>query len=167
MTFLVVISFMIRCTSIIGFAPIVLIKIFEDKSLYTYVQAGLFIAIPTFILLIAIDSYYYECFTFVPYNFLQQNIVENVSAQFGVSPVYYYFTYSFPHFLNLLYPISMSAIAYNIYSTLENRQFPYMPMFWLTYISVFSAIGHKEDRFLLPLMPIIFLLSANFIVTSP
>ena len=80
MTFLVVISFMIRCTSIIGFVPIVLIKLVEDRSLYAYIKAACFIAIPTFVLLITIDSYYYETFTFVPLNFLMKNIVENISA---------------------------------------------------------------------------------------
>lgn len=78
-TFLIVVSFMIRITSPIGFILIYIIKMFREKLILNTIMAAAIIAGPTFCLLIAIDSYFYDQLTIVPYNFYIVNIVNKVS----------------------------------------------------------------------------------------
>jgi hypothetical protein len=78
-TFIITAAFMVRCTSPIGFALLVIIKIFKEKCFISFLVSGVAIAIPTLTLCVAMDSYYYESFTFVPYNFLKKNILESIS----------------------------------------------------------------------------------------
>lgn len=59
-TLLIVVSFMMRCTSISGFLLLVLYKIFKEKALCAFLQAGFLVAIPTMILLVAFDTSYYS-----------------------------------------------------------------------------------------------------------
>ena len=83
-TFLVTMSFMMRCTSIIGWIPLVIYKMYQNKGIKVFVISGIVVAIPSFLLFILGDSLYYGQFTFVPFNFIYKNIIEDISSSFGV-----------------------------------------------------------------------------------
>ena len=68
--FVAVLSFMIRCTSVIGWIPLVLYKVVVQGSFCAFFLSGLIVGLPALCLFIAIDSIYYEDITFVAYNFL-------------------------------------------------------------------------------------------------
>lgn len=69
-------------------------------------MAAVYFALPLTGLFIYIDSTIYGEFTLASLNFLQKNIVEDISSKFGVSPPYYYLTDTIPFALGLaVYPL--------------------------------------------------------------
>lgn len=72
------------------------------------------VACPSLMLFIAIDSYYYGQYTFVPLNFIQKNLYENVSEWFGVSPPTEYLTKTFPYALNIFIVFVLFGIVNNL-----------------------------------------------------
>lgn len=58
-TLLIVVSFMMRCTSISGFILLVLYKIIKEKAWCAFIKSGFLVAIPCIILLVAFDTSYY------------------------------------------------------------------------------------------------------------
>ena len=82
MTSCITIAFLIRSSSIIGWFPLALIKIFYADSilcsfynLSAITKAGLFIAVPMILFSICLDSYYYGTLAFPQFSFLYVNIV--------------------------------------------------------------------------------------------
>ena len=69
-----------------------------------------------------------------------------------------------PNCLNLFAYIFYLSILYNINRLRISFKFPHILVLILTYIIVFSYIPHKEDRFLLPVFPFIFLLISSFVL---
>lgn len=78
-TFIMTIAFMIRCTSPIGFVVLIAYKIYKEKCFISFLISAVAIALPTLCLCVALDTYYYNKLTFVPYNFLEKNILESIS----------------------------------------------------------------------------------------
>jgi hypothetical protein len=70
-----VVSFMMRCTSPIGFFFLIIYKIIHEKAFFTFLLAGVIVAVPAFLACFGIDSYFYGKLTFVPLNFYIVNIV--------------------------------------------------------------------------------------------
>lgn len=58
-TLLIVVSFMMRCTSPIGFIFLIIYKLLKEKNLQSFMISGLLIAIPSMILIVALETYYY------------------------------------------------------------------------------------------------------------
>ena len=57
--FCLAIALGIRNTSIVGWAPLLVYKMFEKKAILTFIEVALCVALPTIILTILIDSIYY------------------------------------------------------------------------------------------------------------
>lgn len=53
------VAFMMRNTSLIGWAPMFAIKMLQQKSITQYLKATFLVAVPTMSVLVAIDSHYY------------------------------------------------------------------------------------------------------------
>jgi hypothetical protein len=60
--------------------------------------------------------------------------------------------------------ILVLAIANNFHESWEKKEFPHFLVLVTTYLAVFSSIPHKEDRFLLPIYPFLFLILSQFMV---
>jgi phosphatidylinositol glycan class B len=122
------------------------------------------VALPTLVLFISIDSFYYGELTFVPYNFLYKNLVENISGnKFGVSPATDYLIKTFPLVFNFMVIFVFAAIYNNIKESRQTKQFPSLLVIIIAYTFTFSMIPHKEDRFLMPILPFVFLILGDFI----
>jgi hypothetical protein len=50
---------MMRNTSPVGWIPLILLKIIRDNSFFPFLISGIFIAVPTILLCIYLDSLYY------------------------------------------------------------------------------------------------------------
>jgi hypothetical protein len=85
-TLIMVASFMIRCTSPIGWVILVFYKLIKERSFCAFFKSGLLIGLPSLGLFILVDSMYYGEYTFAPYNFMYVNVVQKVSEKYGVSP---------------------------------------------------------------------------------
>ena len=63
MTFAITLGFLIRSSSLIGWVPLAFFKIFSTKDVFSntvaILAAGVFVAVPTVIISICMDSYFY------------------------------------------------------------------------------------------------------------
>lgn len=102
----------------------------------------------------AVDSFFYGCFTVSWWNFLQWNIVNGVSSHYGRESPLYHLSRSLPLMLN-------TNVFYWLIGILSGKR-----NFWLLstgaiYVLLSSLQGHKETRFLAPLMPLLVAFTAR------
>ena len=162
------VSFMIRNTSPIGWPPLLLLKIIYDRSLIPVLLAGIFVFVPVLGFSICLDSFYYgfEDFPVVTaFNFVKANLAEGLSKYFGTDPSHFYIIAVMPLFFTVAYPSVIGSFYVYARDSLKGgfKEKPYMLILTVTYLIVFSAIEHKEPRFLLPIMPFCFLMLGYFI----
>ncbi|MDI9358243.1 MAG: hypothetical protein QM528_04810 [Phycisphaerales bacterium] len=114
---------------------------------------------------VILDSWYYGHWVCTIWQYFDQNIIQHKAANFGVYPWWYYFTATF---IQAVPPFSLfiiaAAIAYLCY-------YPRSVYTWiaLPFIIVHILIGHKELRFLFPLLnilPIVFIFTLEQWVTK-
>jgi phosphatidylinositol glycan class B len=95
-----------------------------------------------------IDSWFYNSITITPYNYFYKNIVESVSSNYGVSPWYYYiYEIIYSPYLFVGLPLCFALVFFFIKKTRNRYTWILIP-----FILVHSFIGHKEIRFLFPLI---------------
>jgi hypothetical protein len=111
-TALMTASLMIRCTAPLGWVPLILYKIFVKKSMVAFIKSGIIIAIPSLVIMTIIDSMYYGKITFVPYTFMYKNLVENISASYGISPPLFYLTSAIPYAMKSAIPLFVLAMLF-------------------------------------------------------
>lgn len=94
-----------------------------------------------------IDYWGYGNYTFTPWNYYYQNIVNKMAAGFGVSPWYYYFTKTLTKGIP---PISLFYIIPFFWIWIKK---PMSLFTWVTlpYLIIHSIVGHKELRFIFAL----------------
>ncbi|CAL2033524.1 unnamed protein product [Caenorhabditis brenneri] len=108
------------------------------------------VSLPILIGTSVIDSWAYGKPTIPLWNFLQFNVVQGGSALFGVHPWHWYIVSGIPAVLTVqTIPIIVGLLGPNIFRP------SLLPFFATTfYIAVHSLLPHKEQRFLLPIIPL-------------
>ena len=103
-----------------------------------------------------LDVSFYGKFCFTPYNYFYANIVEGKAASFGTSPWWYYIA-----ILAALTVPLLSLFLFGLFAkSLANYKNPYaMAMFF--FVVGHSLVGHKEERFVFPVMFFIVYLAAE------
>ena len=101
------------------------------------------------------DFWFYENWVFTPWQYFKQNIINDVAASFGTSPWYFYFE----GFMKGPGRIAGPFIIFSFIYFLIKK--PKSQLMWLIipFIVCHSLIGHKELRFMFPLVfliPVIF-----------
>ena len=114
-------------------------------------------ALPVFILSLIIDTLYFGRLTLPLYNFLEFNVLTGGSAHFGVHSWHWYFSSGLPSVLTVqLIPVVL-GIAHPLRPTL-------LPLMASLFYTIFhSFLPHKEQRFLLPLIPLLCLYAGPFL----
>jgi GPI mannosyltransferase 3 len=104
----------------------------------------------------ATDYWLYHDWVFAPYNYFAQNIVEDKAAGFGVSPWWWYFT-EMP--VLLLPPVSVLLF---VFMGVGIKRSPQHVFVWclVPFVIGHSLVGHKESRFLFPMIFPMFYLAA-------
>jgi phosphatidylinositol glycan class B len=100
------------------------------------------------------DKWYYGEWTFTAWNYLDQNILQNKVSSFGIEPWWYYLE---TFFIQGIPPFSLLFILAIVLLIIFKRK---SPITWaiFPFLLVHFMIGHKEMRFLSPiigLLPII------------
>ncbi len=97
---------------------------------------------------IAIDSWFYGKFTLSTLNYFTQNIVEDKVSNYGISPWWYYITNTIEDGFVFLGLLSIAAFLILLFKAPKNI------LVWsiLPFILIHSLIGHKESRFLFPII---------------
>ncbi len=96
------------------------------------------------------DTWGYGRLTFTPWNYVRVNLLEGVAASFGKDPFFGYL-YLLP--ANALAPV---VVLLMITGALFMWRFPWHAFTWTTvpYVALHCLIGHKEERFMFPLLGI-------------
>lgn len=114
--------------------------------------------IPVFIELL-VDRWFYGDWAIAAWNYFKVNIIEGKVSQFGINPWWYYFK---EIFFKAIPPFSIFIVINTIVFWIC---FPRHVVTWVTvpFILVHSIIGHKDIRFLFPLVNILpFVLVVSF-----
>ena len=165
LTVLITISFIMRNTSIVPWLIPMAYKVFVHKTLMKFLFWGFAVAIPIIVISVAWDSYYYGGLTFTALNFLNFNVLSGQSKHFGInSPFNYVLIYPLIQMMTL-YPFLILGLVQDLIYHLKNKAFPLLSMIFWPYVFVLSLIGHKENRFMLPLFQICWILTAFSIVS--
>ncbi|PIC46992.1 hypothetical protein B9Z55_006487 [Caenorhabditis nigoni] len=109
------------------------------------------VALPILTITVMIDSWAYGKPTIPLWNFLQFNVVQGGSSLFGVHPWHWYITSGAPAVLTVqLLPIFIGIVGPSIFRP------TLLPLIaTVFYITVHSLLPHKEQRFLLPIIPLL------------
>ncbi|EGV65301.1 glycosylphosphatidylinositol anchor biosynthesis [Yamadazyma tenuis] len=101
-----------------------------------------------------LDRLFYGFYTFVLYNFVEFNVIRNLSVFYGSSPWHFHIFQSIPIILTTYLPFFVHAVwKFKLYRDI-------LGLVCMSTLLLFSCIGHKEFRFIYPLMPIFLLYSA-------
>jgi GPI mannosyltransferase 3 len=113
-------------------------------------------------LLFTLDSAYYRAPTFTPLNFLRVN-ASSVSLFYGSAPWHYYSTQALPLLAGPALPFVLHGAYLAFMHGPGHHQLLVYTVVWT--IAVFSFAGHKEWRFLHPLVPMMHLLAARSLIS--
>ncbi|NCX95618.1 MAG: hypothetical protein EBX41_04270, partial [Chitinophagia bacterium] len=147
--FLAVCVLFIRLQFAFAFLPIAFVLLFRNKTPlagWGSLIAGAIVAVGC---CTAIDYWLYGCYTCTPYNYFDQNILQNKAAGFGTMPAWWYIT----EFIGKgVPPISIGLLVLYVLGTAKQIKHP-LAQITLFFILGHCAIGHKEMRFLYPVLP--------------
>eukprot|EP00397_Hematodinium_sp_SG-2012_P031515 GEMP01033469.1.p1 GENE.GEMP01033469.1~~GEMP01033469.1.p1 ORF type:complete len:445 (+),score=61.29 GEMP01033469.1:193-1527(+) len=121
----------------------------------TFIVTTLFVTIPLILgCNIALDSWAYERWTFVPYNFVKFNLLDNMSGLYGTHHRFWYLTEGVTVTLMTFLPFTLLEMYHMVrnHRTLTSTNDRTVALFAVAavlYTSVLSMAAHKEHRFLL------------------
>ncbi|PVF98864.1 hypothetical protein CPB86DRAFT_704237 [Serendipita vermifera] len=133
----------------------------QEGATKTYIRDSLiFCRIPALLLILGSDSLYFDRLTFTPLNFVRVNL-SSVSLFYGGNPWHYYLTQAIP----ILLTTSLPSFVHGIYLTIRNNPNPPRNLRALRTLLnlvvwtliIYSLAGHKEWRFIHPLLPMMHL----------
>lgn len=112
--------------------------------------------------LFTLDSLYYHKPTFTPLNFLLTNL-SSVSLFYGSNPWHYYLTQGLP----ILCTTALPFVLLGMWSALTSKgpialRTMFMTIVWT--IGIYSTAGHKEWRFIHPILPLLHVFAAKSLV---
>jgi phosphatidylinositol glycan class B len=125
------------------------------------------------LLSILVDRFYYQIWSFPPLNFLQFNVVQSLSIFYGNNDWHYYLSQGYPLLLTTALPFALVGIynalqntaTFDTPSTTSTTVLSQLASVCLMVPLAFSAISHKEVRFIYPLLPALHILSAPPLTT--
>ncbi|KAL5548873.1 hypothetical protein UlMin_004104 [Ulmus minor] len=98
-----------------------------------------------------LDHWMYGSWILVPLNFLKFNFLSSGGDYYGTHPWHWYFTQGFTVMLFTFLPFSVAGI-------LHSKQWKLSGLIaWV--VGLYSTLGHKEFRFVLPVLPIALIFS--------
>lgn len=101
--------------------------------------------------------------TFTPLNFLLTNL-SNVSLFYGHAPWHYYLLQGLPILLNVLFPSFIIGARQIIRDGQWHEKLMLSLIGWTVF--VYSLLGHKEWRFLHPILPIMLIVATKHLVVQ-
>ncbi|KAL5533101.1 GPI10 [Sanghuangporus sanghuang] len=154
-------SCLVRPTSAILWAFLAVELCWRSRSNKKYLEVLFTTALITAGFVILIDSLYFGRVTFTPLNFIRTNL-SSVSLFYGQAPWHYYLTQGLPILLNICLP-SFVFGSWSVFKRGLRHQRTLLALIVWT-IFIYSLLGHKEWRFLHPILPLMIILSAKSLV---
>jgi phosphatidylinositol glycan class B len=142
-------AFEFRFQAGVAVAGMLLWLLVHDRDRWRTVATVVAGMVPPLVLGFLVDAWGYGAPEIVPWRYLAVNLLEGKAASFGTSP---FLAYTW--FLAGLFPPFGLALLLGL--GLLWWRFPRHLLTWATlpFVAVHSAIGHKEIRFLFPVLPL-------------
>ena len=102
----------------------------------------------------------HEKVVIAPWNFFKINFMQKVGSQYGVEPWNYYLTHTILPLLNISSVLIVGGIRQ---SSKQNRSSRIYLLSTLWTITLLSTLAHKEQRFLLPVFPLLLCYGADYL----
>jgi phosphatidylinositol glycan class B len=147
------------------------------------IRGGRLVAV---VLLTAIDSLYYGRLTFTPIAFFKRNVLESISIFYGQSPVHFYFSSALPFISATTLPYTLHGIHSALVESPRRGGFDSQTRRWygrqgesdpaalkttvqvaVFFVVAMSFLGHKEVRFLQPIVPLLHIFEGYALSSLP
>lgn len=124
-------------------------------------------------LVVVIDSLYYGQMTFTPIAFFKRNVLESISLFYGQSPLHFYLSSALPFICWTTLPYTLYGLFksmtqsqiegfdphsrkwFGFYGESDPKGLKTLAQVIMFFIASMSLLGHKEVRFLQPIVPIL------------
>jgi phosphatidylinositol glycan class B len=164
--FCLAVSMGIRNTSIMGWVPLLVFKMFQKRAIVAFILTAVLVALPTLGLSVLIDSVYYGQLTITAYNFFLVNVFKNLSAEFGTHRTWIFFDQFLPEAFGYTLILLFFSVHYAVKASWNRRQIPYVLIFTAINLAILSSLDHKEGRFMLPVFPYFFIMMGDFLASK-
>ncbi|KAL1505327.1 hypothetical protein ABEB36_004918 [Hypothenemus hampei] len=162
---IIAVLFVIRPTSAIIWLPLCCFHIATSQRTAFRLIETKYIPIGLFVLTIftIVDSFAHGSFIVTPFNFLKVNVFQNIASNYGVQPWHWYLSSGLPAVLGIqILPFILAVIV--VLKTRHNHPNELAILGTIVFsITLLSFLGHKEFRFLLPLLPMMLFVSSRFL----
>jgi len=135
----------------------------QPQHIFSVIFDAFFIGSSTILMTVLLDSMYYGTVTFTPLNFVRTNL-SSVSLFYGSSPWHYYLSQAIPILCTTTLPFVLRGAWLATYSPSSALKIMLGLLAWT--IGVYSLAGHKEWRFLHPLLPVMNVFAAKALVDA-
>ncbi|CAA7407566.1 unnamed protein product [Spirodela intermedia] len=150
----------VRPTSAITWLYLGIWEFVKADDRYKFLFLEVFpIGILVLVLSCMLDWLMYGSLVFVPLNFLKFNLLSSGGDYYGTHKWHWYFTQGFPAMLLTFLPFSLIGIIHS------KKWRPSGLVAWV--LGVHSILGHKEFRFVLPVLPLALMFSGYFLAAVP
>ncbi|ROT64741.1 hypothetical protein C7M84_017308 [Penaeus vannamei] len=151
---LVGISCILRPTSAVLFVPLCLHHVWASNSRLWLTVKFIAIVLAVLVLSVGLDSWYYGQLVVVPWRFVHFNIASGLAAHYGTHPWHWYLTQGLPATLTIhIVPFLLGAVCHS------RRHKDLLPL-------CVCCLGHKEFRFLLPVLPLCLCIAGDYIAVT-
>ncbi|KAB1204157.1 GPI mannosyltransferase 3 [Morella rubra] len=142
----------IRPTSAITWVYVGLLELFVTHEIVRFIFLEVApIGVLVLGLTCLLDRWLYGSWVLVPLNFLKFNFLSSGGDYYGTHKWHWYFTQGFPVMLFSFLPFSIAGI-------MQSKQWKLFGLIaWV--LGVYSVLGHKEFRFVMPVLPIALMFS--------
>ena len=140
---------------------LIIIKKTQRNYIITLLISGILIMT----LCVYIDYWFYGHFELTPLNYFKANVIENKAAYWGVSPWWYYFN----EFIHLSFPVFTILLLIFFFIGIFQKRMNIFVWCLVPFLLAHCSAGHKEIRFLFPIVFIfIYLITTgiDFIIKS-
>jgi phosphatidylinositol glycan class B len=151
---------LVRPTAVIVSAPLVLSHLYKrPRQWRMLLKYSIAIGVIALLWSLAVDWYFYEQPVFVQWNFFVFNVLEGQSAIYGTHPWHWYITQGVPVVLSTSLPTLGLLLclrpAQSVWGLVSLGG-------WV--VVAHSLLAHKENRFIMPVVPIASILAGEIIV---
>ncbi|KAJ3693913.1 hypothetical protein LUZ60_009393 [Juncus effusus] len=148
----------IRPTSAITWLYVGLMDLFQIRSKFKFIFLEV---IPVGCLILALisllDRWMYNTWVIVPLNFLKFNFLSSGGDYYGTHVFHWYFTQGFPSMVWTFLPFCIFGVIKSKEKRLSGL------IAWM--LGLYSILGHKEFRFVLPVLPIALIFAGYFLAS--
>ncbi|MBS1646150.1 MAG: hypothetical protein JST67_02290 [Bacteroidetes bacterium] len=145
---LLALSFFFRFQMAFAFAGIGLWLLLIQKSKLQHYLYALFSFLFFSAICLCIDRWFYHSWEFTPYNYFKSNILDHAADKFGIFPWWYYFVFIF----NFVVPPISIVLLYFLGIGILKKKTHLFSLVILFFFIGHAAVGHKELRFLFPVL---------------